>query len=417
MAQECVLVQCGVRRQLHTASRAAPGVRAMAETIAGLNVSILRWARESQGYTIEEVAAILKKSPDTVAAWEADDDEAAPTYVQLERLAYQIYNRPIAVFFLPSPPSEPNLKQEFRTLPDFEIDRLSADTRYHLRLARAFQLSLRELSEGANQAEHKVFEEVELARDSDPSEAADQIRAALGITLDVQRSWSSRDEALKKWRSAVEELGIFVFKNSFKQKEISGFCLTDEDFPIIYLNNSTAKARQIFSLFHELCHLLLRTNSITRFDDAYVDDLDQDERAAEQFCNRVTAEFLIPADDFSTQLQAVNEYDDETVERLADRYQVSREAILRRLLDLDLVGRDYYRTKADQWAQEAEDMPPRRGGNYYATHAAYLGQAYMGLVFSSYYRGKISLGQTADYLGVKSKSVAGLEALAVGGAQ
>ncbi len=388
----------------------------MAETVAGLNTSILRWARESQGYSVEQVAATLRKAPDVVAAWESDEDEAAPTYVQLERLAYQIYNRPIAVFFLPSPPSEPNLKQEFRTLPDFEIDRLSADTRYHLRLARAFQLSLRELSEGANQAERKIFEEVELERDSETAEAADQIRRALGITLEVQRSWISRDEALKKWRGAVEELGVFVFKNSFKQKEISGFCLTDEDFPIIYLNNSTAKARQIFSLFHELCHLLMHTNSITRFDDAYVNDLGQDERAAEHFCNRVTAEFLIPSDDFSHQIQAVDNFGDEAVERLADRYQVSREAILRRLLDLDLVGSDYYRSKAEQWAQEAEDVTSR-GGNYYATHAAYLGQAYMGLVFSNYYQGKISVGQTADYLGVRSKSVAGLEALAVGGTQ
>ena len=389
----------------------------MADTVPGVNRSILRWARESQGYSVEEVAAILKKSPEVVAAWESDEDDAAPTYVQLERLAYKVYHRPIAVFFLPNPPSEPNLKQEFRTLPDFEIDRLSADTRYHLRLGRAFQVSLRELNGGANQAEHKIFEEVQLSGNSEAAKAADQIRGALGIALADQRSWTSRDEALKKWRSAVQELGVFVFKNSFTQGEISGFCLTDEEFPIIYLNNSTAKARQIFSLFHELCHLLLKTNSITRFDDAYIDDLGNDERAVEQFCNRVTAEFLIPSDDFSTQIETVDNFDDDVVERLADRYQVSREAILRRLLDQDKVRRDYYRQKAKEWADEAEDAAPRAGGNYYATHASYLGQAYMRLVFSNYYQGRINLEETADYLGVKSKSVAGLEQLAVGRVQ
>jgi Zn-dependent peptidase ImmA (M78 family) len=208
-----------------------------------------------------------------------------------------------------------------------------------------------------------------------------------------------------------------VFKNSFKQKEISGFCLTDEEFPIIYINNSTAKARQIFSLFHELCHLLLHTNSITRFDDAYVDDLSQDERVIEQYCNRVTGALLIPADDFANQIRSSTDFGDEPVERLSNRYHISREAVLRRLLDLRLVSSDYYRSKAAQWIQEAEDVPGSSRGNYYATHASYLGLAYMGLVFSNYYQGKISLEETADYLGVRSKSVAGLEALAVGGSR
>jgi transcriptional regulator with XRE-family HTH domain len=122
----------------------------MAKPLTVLNKAVLRWARESQGYTVDDVAAIIKRGREEVAAWESDDDESAPTYVQLENLAYKVYHRPIAIFFLPSPPSEPNLKEEFRTLPDFEIDRLSADTRYHLRIARAFQVSLRELSGGAN---------------------------------------------------------------------------------------------------------------------------------------------------------------------------------------------------------------------------------------------------------------------------
>ncbi len=66
--------------------------------------------------------------------------------------------------------------------------------------------------------------------------------------------------ALKQWRQAVEDCGVFVFKAAFKQKDISGFCLMDESLPVIYLNNSTTKTRQIFSLLHELAHLLLSIN-------------------------------------------------------------------------------------------------------------------------------------------------------------
>ena len=46
----------------------------------------------------------------------------------------------------------------------------------------------------------------------------------------------------------------------FQAEGLFGFCLQDDEFPIIYLNNSAAKSRQIFSLFHELAHLLLRTS-------------------------------------------------------------------------------------------------------------------------------------------------------------
>jgi hypothetical protein len=41
----------------------------------------------------------------------------------------------------------------------------------------------------------------------------------------------------------------------------------------------------------------------------------------------------------------------------------------------------------------------------------------MRLVFGRYYQGQINLEQVADYLGVKTKSVAGLEALAIGRAE
>ena len=387
----------------------------MPKPLAGLNPSVLRWARESQGYSIGDVAAKFKKRPEEVEAWESEDKESSPTYVQLERLAYKIYKRPVAVFFFPSPPSEPDLKQEFRTLPEFEIDNLSPDTRYHLRLARALQLSLEELNQGSNQSEHKIFDEVEIALEK-PREAAGAIRDFLGVTLTMQRSWASNDEALKMWRSAVEDKGVFVFKNSFKQEEISGFSITDKEFPVIYLNNSTAKARQIFSLFHELCHVILHTNSISKFDESHYDSLADAERSLEQYCNRVAAEILIPAGDFNDQIAGVSNFGDDEVSALASRYRVSREAVLRRVMDIGLVSRDYYLTKAKEW-MDAASGGSRPGGNYYATRATYLGQAYLSLVFARLYQGRISRDETADYLGVKSKNLPGLEELAVGVAQ
>jgi Zn-dependent peptidase ImmA (M78 family) len=193
--------------------------------------------------------------------------------------------------------------------------------------------------------------------------------------------------------------------------------LVDDEFPVIYLNNSTAKTRQVFSLFHELAHILLDASGVTKVDDRYINALTGWERRVEVFCNRFAAEFLVPSEDFDSRLLALR---DEPVDRLTERlsraYQVSREVILRKLLDRGIVDQDYYRTKAAQWAREfKEARQARRGrGNYYATQVTYLGDQYLNLAFSSYYSGECSLQELADNLGLKPKSVAGLERYLLG---
>lgn len=382
-------------------------VKKMTSSVAGIQPSVLRWARESQGYSLEDVALHLKREIAEIVAWESGD--AAPTYAQLETLAYSLYKRPLAVFFLPAPPQEMKVKQEFRTLPDFELDQLAADTRYQLRLAHAHQISLRELNDGVNPATHKIFRDIQLSEKANVQEAAASVRQHLGISVAAQAAWSTSDEALKVWRNVVEGVGIFVFKHSFKQKSISGFCLADEEFPVIYLNNSTSKTRQIFSLFHELAHLLLKVNAISKFDDSYIQYLPQKEKRIEQFCNALAAEFLMPSADFAVQLETLSEINDPSIQALARRYHVSREAVLRRILDRGMVQQAYYEAKVKQWADETENGGS--SGDYYATQSTYLGERYLQLVFSKHYQGRLTLEQVADYLGVRTKSVAGLEAL------
>ena len=379
----------------------------MSEPVAGIQPAVLRWARESQGYSLEDVARQLKRTVAEVAAWETGG--SAPSYPQLETLAYGLYKRPLAVFFLPEPPSEPTVKQEFRTLPDADLENLDADTRYLLRLAHVYQLSLVELNDGANPAERLIFRDLRLSHSSSPTQAASAVRNYLGVSMQTQVSWPSTEEALRVWRGLVEDVGIFVFKHSFKERTISGFSLADEQFPLIFLNNSAAKGRQIFSLFHELAHVLLHASSISKFDDRSVTSLPDEQRRIEQLCNAFAADVLVPPSDFDVQLRTVGSVDDAAIDELAGRYLVSRETILRRLRDRSLVTQRFYDEKVAQWADESDVRGS--GGNYYATQSAYLGERYLQLVFKQHYQGKITLEQAADYLGVKTKSIPGLEAM------
>lgn len=370
--------------------------------------SVLRWARERAGLSLVDVGRALKKDPAVVAAWEENTE--SPTYVQLEALAYRLYKRPLAVFFFPQAPVENEAEESFRTLPQFEIDRLSPHTRYLLRQAQSLQLSLRELNDGVNPVDVPIFRAIRLSPASALATAARSVREFLGVTLEEQFRLRSTDEALSLWREAVENAGIFVFKDSFRQDEISGFCLEDDEFPIVFINNSTAKNRQIFTLAHELGHLLLKVSGITKTSDSFLRRLRAPDRDLEVWCNRFAAELLVPAAAFTAAAMRV-EATDEVVADLASRFKVSRETVLRKFLDRGEVTQEDYERRSAEWLAEYQQSREARGpgGSYYRTQSSYLSGRYLSLVFGRYYQGRLSIEQVADYLGVKVKSVPGLE--------
>jgi Zn-dependent peptidase ImmA (M78 family)/transcriptional regulator with XRE-family HTH domain len=388
----------------------------MVRGVASVNPTVLKWARESAGYSIEQVASSFGKSHHEITKWELGD--TSPTYRQLEKLAYQLYHRPIALFFFPQPPPEPEPARSFRTLPAAELASLPADTRFALREAKATQLSLYELTEGHNPAARLIFRDIRLAGTVDVQHVALRVRQYLRVTVDDQLKWKDLESALHRWREALTNVGVFVFKRSLRQKDISGFSLTDSEFPIIYLNNSTPKTRQAFSVFHELGHLLHGANGVTKNNDSYLANLTNRYRAIEVFCNSFASSVLVPASEFQKHM-SLDFYDDRVVERLAGQYKVSREMILRRALDADLVDTAHYVLKAAQWTRQAEHAIERqkqkRGGNYFANQAIYLGPAFLQLAFRHYYRGGCSREQLAEYLNVKVPSLEGLEPYAMTG--
>ena len=128
----------------------------MAEYIQGINPDIIKWARERSGYTLQEVAKSLNRDVTTISDWELG--EAAPTYIQLEKLADK-YKRPVAMFFFPEPPQEPDFVGQL-ALRSSEIEQLAPNIRILLRQARARQLSLMELNMGTNPAEMQIFRDL-----------------------------------------------------------------------------------------------------------------------------------------------------------------------------------------------------------------------------------------------------------------
>lgn len=374
-----------------------------------LNPDVLRWARESMGLSIRDVVDKIKRktiTAEVVSEWESGS--LSPSYPQLETLAYKIYKRPMALFFFPEPPEEETPGQSFRTLPQEEIDLIEPRLLYLVRQARSMQENLRELFEEKNPVSKKIWVDLDIKQFSTVSNAATAIREYFGTDLNTQYQFRTGNKALNHWRAVIEESGVFVFKEAFKDDSCSGFCLYDDVFPVIYVNNSMPTSRQIFTLFHELAHLLFRTGGVDLRHDDYVLRMRGENRRIEVFCNQFAGEFLVPTKDIRKFLSGQS-IDKDLLSNLSRRYSVSRDVILRKCLDLKLINQNYYESKVREWEAERSSIERKGGPDYYTKKGAYLGEHYIEAVFSKYYQGAIRKSQLAEYLGIKEANVSKFE--------
>jgi len=386
--------------------------------LACVTPELLVWARKTGGFTIKQVVKKLdlkRVTAEVLCSWE--EGKAQPTYRQLEKLAYDVYRRPIALFFFPTPPAEPSSQESFRTLTSEITDSLSPNMHFLLRRAQAFKISIAELAETGNPSDRFLPGEIPLELGSHVAKVASSVREFLGVSLEQQSGWEDTTMALKQWRKRVESGGVFIFKDSFKEDNVSGFSLHDEAFPLIYINNNMSPTRQIFTLFHALAHIMFKIGGIDFGgidfrQNKYIEKLKGDNKQIEIICNKFAGEFLVPGSDFTEKSKNVKKLRDDALEKeistIANYYKVSREVILRRCLDHNLVSQNIYNKFADKWSklfEKAYKKAAKGGGNWYATQNTYRSHAFLELAFRKYYRHQITIDQLSEHIDIKTKNI------------
>lgn len=373
----------------------------MATAKEGLPVTpaVVQWARERSGYSVEDAARHFKK----IAAWEAG--KSLPTYVQVEEMADR-FKVPVAVFFFPKAPEVPPLEKSFRTLTAEDFAAIPRRVRFFLRQGQAMQLNLAELNDGKNPSQRLITRDLNVTPNTSLDKIAAEVRAYLGVSIDEQAAWKNVGEALEKWREVfATKAGIYAFKDAFRAPSYFGFCLYDDEFPVIYINNSSAKSRQIFTLFHELGHLLFHTSGVDLLDDPFLKRLGNAEQRIEIICNGLAARVLVPDDVLDKMLKGVK-VGRLAASQLANHFNVSREVIYRKFLDRGLIEGDEYVAAAKEWAAQMKKPEGEEStGNYYNSQHTYLGQRYINLAFTRYYQHRFDQRRLAEYLNMKPKSL------------
>lgn len=354
--------------------------------------------------SVEQLSHKINISYEKLSNWIKGADN--PTYNQILRIA-DCMKRPIIYFFLEEPPVQ-SFEIDFRKAERFDqvIDKK--------RLAELvdslviYKSSIKEVFNDVNN-ECKLHEWISHSEDLDFN---NYLRKELDFSIQTQCQFKRATEVVEYLREKFYRCGIFIFKDSFRLEDVSGICAYDETYPIILINNKVSFTRQLFTIFHELYHLLSRAS--------HIDFLNIDERD----CDNFAGQFLIPSSCLLRDIQkhriqpGVNNCeDDEFIKDRADHYNVSRVAYLYQLLKRGEVSQEYYisyeqRNRQYLIRSRQDDIV---GGNYYYTKMNYLGKSYLSDIVSGYFAGKISIHQVAQYTQMKAPSAKKMLTMMAGG--
>ena len=302
--------------------------------------SVLRWAIDQSGYSRNDVSARLGVSAAELRAWEKGDSR--PTLTEFRRLA-DLLHRQTAVFFLPSPPEQASNRASLRSAPGEARTSLNVVERLYLREASRIQRALAWAIKEMGSPKIQIGSETTSTK---PAQAASKFRQRIGVTIAQQTSWKDDSEAFRSWRTALEEIGIYVFVFPMKRESVRGFSIWNDYAPIIAVNSAWNIAARIFTLFHEVGHLLTRTDSACL---GYVNSVSTSRNfSLERWCERFAASFLLPRDEVRSFLETKLRWrkgsvcDLEHAGKLAKHFKVSLRASVVTLVELGVTDENLY---------------------------------------------------------------------------
>ena len=366
-------------------------------TRVAVNPDLLHWALERAGVSVDALKKKLPKLNDWL------EGELAPTLKQLEAFANATHTA-IGLLFLPQPPEEPLPIPDFRTLPETRLSRPSPDLLDTIYLCQQRQAWYRDYQR-VNGLEAVTFISSASVADNVP-EAAAGIAHAIGFDLAERRRSANWSEALRRFISQVEQVGILVMVSGvvgsnthrpLNVEEFRGFALADPLAPLIFINGKDSKAAQMFTLAHELAHLWLGESGVSDAQAAT-----QPDEQVERWCNAVAAELLVPLEQLRPAYDPENKLYDE-MQRLARQFKVSTLVIVRRLFDLGLFDQEVLWTTYRAELERVKALSSREstGGDFYNTLAARTGKRFIKTLVASTLEGQTQFTDTFRMLGIK----------------
>ena len=358
------------------------------------------FARARSGIRAEEWQRRFPK----FESWHAG--ESKPTFKQLQDFANKTHT-PVGWLLLSEPPDEQLPIADFRTARNRTVkaDANLLDTIYAAQ-ARQEWFRHHQLLNNEPQLDWIGSATPDLSEDQAASLLADAIKWTAADRQQC-RTW---DAVLTGIRDAAEDSGVLVMiaghagrstRRKLEPSVFRGFSLSDDYAPVVFVNGTDRKAAQIFTLVHELSHLLAGSTALVDVDP-------QSDERLERWCNRTAAEFLMPELEFRD-VQADGVTDSAELDRLATHFKVSTQAILGRLRELgDIDWDSYWQLRATEQERIAALMsagdPKLAGGNYYNSRPVQVSKRFSAALIASTYEGRTSFTEAMRLIGTRKVS-------------
>jgi Zn-dependent peptidase ImmA (M78 family)/transcriptional regulator with XRE-family HTH domain len=363
--------------------------------------SVLRWALQRSGRR-----AVIEQKYPKLSEWL--QNKSQPTFRQLEGLA-KATATPLGYFFLSEPPDDRLPVPHFRTLDADSPPVASPDLLETVQTMERRQAWLRE---HLIEIGHDPLPFVGSAKlTDDPRRVARKMKDVLGLKDGWAAKHPSWLAALRELQCKSEDAGIVVVVNSvvgnnthrkLSVSEFRGFVLVDQYAPLVFLNGADGKAAQMFTLAHELAHVMMGSSAV--FD---LRELQPADDVVEQVCNRVAAEFLVPEDEMRKIWPSVG-HGSGCFQEIARRFKVSELVAARRALDLNLIAQNEFLEFYQAYLKHERytNAQDHEGGNFYATQNLRIGRRFAEAVVRAVREGRLLYHEAYQLTGLYGKAFA-----------
>ena len=323
----------------------------MSTEIVNVNAKWLKWARTSVKYEKDVVASKLNVNPEKITEWEKT---GKLTHDELIALS-DVYEVSPHTFFDGNDPVYDEEIPDFRTINSEKI-KLTPEIMFELRRAKENRKTLLNFEDDFDDFEFPLFSLNTIDSD-DPLIVAENIRNLLKM------SRANSHRKLEYWINLIESLGILVFEfYNIEPEQLRGYALYYDKLPIIGINHKESPNAKKFTLFHELAHLIMKKDGISNINEYSIINND------EAYCNKVAAEVLLPDDLFKNYIRDNSSYQKfraEDIKGLSNIFNVSRQVIVRKALDLGFIQRSDYNNRIKEF-NEYINPPKKNNSNKYA---------------------------------------------------
>lgn len=373
---------------------------------AYINCKMLKWARERTPIKLEEIPMRMKEfSSEQIENWENGTEY--PSINQAKKLC-NLYDIPFAALYLSKLPDADNTtyidRRTYKDNLDGEISYELWKEINRLKSCRECAIELLNLDEYKN-----VFKNINLKFST--NDISTKIRELFNIETPFKNKTAYSNNAFNYFRNKIESRGVMVLQiENISIKEIRGISLNYEILPIIAVNKNDSDRAKVFTLFHEIAHLVRRTSNLCLI------DFNEREDEEEKICNSLAANILIPEIALDSIINGKDLSDDRVITNLSDRYAVSKFVIIKRLYDLNKIDFVLYKSKYKKYLDifnEIKEIKKKQGQKIIVTQDKKLisssGKLYPKIILDAYYEGKISFGEVCNTLNINSHYIDSIE--------